>query len=97
DTIGGCTLDVPAFESLSVGDVVAGTYFADEIADVRDTDWYEFTIDERSIVTWTVWSRIAVDNFIINDQCGDQLAIVSVGSGECPNVNTACLEAGTYR
>ena len=97
DTNGGCNMDVPAFESISVGDVVAGTYFADEIAVVRDTDWYEFTIDERSIVTWTVWSRIAVDNVIINDQCGDQLAIVSVGSGECPNVNTACLEAGTYR
>ncbi len=90
-------MDVPAFEAISVGDVVAGTYFADEAADVRDTDWYEFTIEERSIVTWTVWSRVAVDNFIINDQCDDLLAIVAVGSGECPSVNTACLEAGTYR
>ncbi|MCP4498126.1 MAG: hypothetical protein GY825_15285 [Phycisphaeraceae bacterium] len=97
DTNGGCNMDVPAFEAISVGDVVAGTYFADETAEVRDTDWYEFTIEERSIVTWTVWSRVAVDNFIINDQCGDLLAIVAVGSGECPNVNTACLEAGTYR
>ena len=90
-------MDVPAFESISVGDVVAGTYYADEASEVRDTDWYEFTIAERSIVTWTIWSRVSVDNFIINDQCGDLLSIVSVGSGDCPSVNTACLAAGTYR
>ena len=97
DTNGGCNMDVPAFEPISVGDTVAGTYFTDEAADVRDTDWYEFTITERSIVTWTIWSRVTVDNFIINDQCGDLLSIVSVGSGDCPSVNTACLDAGTYR
>ena len=97
DTNGGCNMDVPAFESISVGDVVAGTYYADEASEVRDTDWYEFTIAERSIVTWTIWSRVSVDNFIINDQCGDLLSIVSVGSGDCPSVNTACLAAGTYR
>ncbi len=98
DTNGGCNMDVPAFESISIGDTVAGTYYFDEAAVVRDTDWYEFTITERSIVTWTIWSRVEVTSLLINDQCGDDLlSIVGVGSGDCPSVNTACLEAGTYR
>ena len=97
DTNGGCNSDPAAFEPIAIGDTVLGTYNQSVANDIRDTDWYSFTVAERSIVTWTVNSRVEVDTFIINDQCGDALQIVAVGSGACPSVAEACLDAGDYR
>ena len=99
DTNGGCNMEFPAYEPLNLGDSVAGTYFIEtQPEEIRDTDWYTFDLTERSIVTWTVYSRVGVDTFIINDLCGEkELQIVGVGSGECPSTLEACLDAGTYR
>ncbi|MCH2161611.1 MAG: hypothetical protein MK085_07020 [Phycisphaerales bacterium] len=98
-TNNGCNVDKgeePQYQDIEVGDTVCGTYYQSSAEDFRDTDWYRFTIAEKSIVTWTVHSRLSVDAFIINDQCGDGIAIVGIGSGDCPSVASACLEAGTY-
>ena len=88
--------ETPLYQDIAVGDTICGTYYQSSAEDFRDTDWYRFTITEKSIVTWTVHSRLSVDALIINDQCGDALAIVAVGSGDCPAVASACLDAGTY-
>ena len=95
DTNGGCNSDPTAFESISAGDIVAGTYFVDATADTRDTDWYQFELDTVAVVTWTVWSRVPVDALIINNDCLN-LAIISSGAGECPSTLSVCLQPGTY-
>jgi hypothetical protein len=95
DTNGGCNSDPTAFESISAGDIIAGTYFVDATADARDTDWYQFELDTVAVVTWTVWSRVPVDALIINNDCAN-LAIVSSGAGECPSTLSVCLQPGTY-
>ena len=95
----GCNVakgEEPAYQDISAGDTICGTYYQSTADEIRDTDWYRFTIDQKSIVTWTVHSSLSVDAFIINDQCGDELAIVGIGSGDCPSVASACLDAGTY-
>ena len=96
DTNGGCNMDIPAFESISSGDIVAGNYFVDSAADVRDTDWYQFTIDQVSNITWTVHSRVAVDALIVTTDCVAGGQVVTSGSGECPNTLQICLQPGTY-
>ena len=96
DTNGGCNMDIPAFESIASGDVVAGTCHVDATADFRDTDWYQFTIDQPSNVTWTVNSRVPVDALIVTTDCVAGAQVVSSGSGECPAINQICLQPGTY-
>jgi hypothetical protein len=95
DTNGGCNMDVPAFDSIASGDFIAGTYQVDGVSGVRDTDWYQFTLDSTSVVDLTVWSRVAVDVFIVTNDCAN-LAIVAAGSGSCPSTLSACLLPGTY-
>ena len=95
DTNGGCNSDPAAFESISAGDIVAGTYFVDATADTRDTDWYQFELDTVAVVTWTVWSRVPVDALILNNDCLN-LAVISSGAGECPSTLSVCLQPGTY-
>lgn len=95
DTNGGCNMDIPAFGAIQPGDFVAGTYQVDGASGIRDTDWYQFELDSVSTVTFTVWSRVAVDAFIVNNDC-DNVAIVATGSGECPSTLEVCLQPGTY-
>jgi hypothetical protein len=96
DLNGGCNMKIPAYQPIMPGDTVAGTYYVDTANDIRDTDWYSFTLSEKSIVTWTVHSRIAVNAYVFGDLCGDDLQVFGLGSGDCPSTLEACLDAGTY-
>lgn len=51
DTNGGCNSLPPMYDPINCGDTVCGTVWADN--SIRDTDWYELTISEASILTWT--------------------------------------------
>jgi hypothetical protein len=103
DLNGGCNSDTPLYETISVGERVCGTFQAD--TETRDTDWYQFSLDQRSVVNWTVYSRVNVTVLIIRvNECNidvdgnDDITIVAVGdaSGSCPNTATNCLDAGNY-
>ena len=96
DTNGGCNMEIPAFESIASGDIVGGTFFVDATADIRDTDWYQFTLDNVATVTWTVNSRVAVDALIVTTDCVAGAQVVTSGSGECPSTLEICLQPGTY-
>jgi hypothetical protein len=58
DTNGGCNMSFPQFESLSCGTTVCGTSWAD--GGMRDTDWFEITIDEPTKLSFTVESEFYV-------------------------------------
>ena len=96
DTNGGCNMEIPAFESIASGDIVGGTFFVDATADIRDTDWYQFTLDSVATVTWTVNSRVAVDALIVTTDCVAGAQVITAGSGECPSTLEICLQPGTY-
>lgn len=95
DTNGGCNMEIPAFDSIAPGDFIAGTYQVDGVSGVRDTDWYQFTLDTPAIVDLTVWSRVDVDLLIATNDCAN-IAVVAAGSGECPTTLSTCLQPGTY-
>jgi hypothetical protein len=52
DLNGGCNMDFPAFEPITMGDVICGTVWAD--AGSRDTDWFELKITTPMQVTFSV-------------------------------------------
>ncbi len=45
----GCNVDPPVFGSISCGEFVCGNLWADD--GYRDTDWYELTLEEWSIIS----------------------------------------------
>jgi hypothetical protein len=50
DTNGGCNMDVPAFEPISIGETYCGTGWYDGSS--RDTDWYEVEITTPGTYYW---------------------------------------------
>jgi hypothetical protein len=44
----GCNIDPSIFEPIACGDVICGTYTAE------DHDWYEIVVSAQSVLTWTV-------------------------------------------
>ncbi len=98
NTNGGCNNlpDNPAaFGSISDGDIIAGTYYVDATAEIRDTDWYQFTLDSVAVINLTAWSRVPVDLLLVNNDC-DNTAVLASGAGECPSEISICLQPGTY-
>ncbi len=96
DSNGGCNAVPPAFMMIVPGQTVCGT--APASAAVRDTDWFEFTIDTTSIVTWSIQSELEVEVFILDDQCQPNTlgAALAPRCGP-PGAVTLSLDPGTYR
>ncbi len=94
----GCNAEVPAYASITCGDVICGTAWAD--AGLRDTDWYELIIEEPKTITWTVDAEFPVNALIIdgNMGCDNLVVYAQAASDECgvPAVATATLIPGTY-
>ncbi len=89
----GCNMDDPAFTSIQDGQTVCGTVWAEN--DLRDTDWYEITVDEQSTITWEAESPFESVLFIAGGTC-ENLDTIASSIGECANSVEATVEAGTY-
>lgn len=89
----GCNgIDFPV-EALALGSSVEGTFWSSD--GERDTDWYEFTIEEETQVTWSVHSATSATTTIVDATC--PATVLAVGAGECPSTVSTCLAPGTYR
>ena len=100
DTNGGCNSGGTLFTPAALGDVICGNYWAD--ADTRDTDWYEFTIDENAIVNVQLLGSASIGSAIglLDASCPPGvLAFATSTPGDCSplEINGTCLVAGTYR
>ena len=96
DLNGGCNATGYPVDQVNVGDTICGEFFAS--AGTRDTDWFEFTIDERLRMTLTVEANIPVTLFFLSAEC--PTPTTQIGNSfetACPAVLDACLDAGTYR
>lgn len=79
---------------IEVGDTVCGTLWAS--GGSRDTDWFDFTITERSRLTWSVEANVPLVLFFLSSECPPAIQIGNAYD-TCPAVHTGCLDAGTYR
>ena len=90
----GCNVSPEAFQPLSLGETVCGTFWAS--GGVRDTDWYEFTLSETSIVTWEIRSDVPATALLLSGACPDPPFEVGGVFQGCPAVVEACLGPGTH-
>ncbi len=85
--------DCPSGESCTGGFCTGGPY------NLRDTDWYEFTLATEQEISWNVEAEFPVLAFILEAQggCAGAAVITSGSAAECtPLTLSACLPAGTY-
>lgn len=97
DTNGGCNATPNAYTAVECGDTVCGTAWAN--GGTRDTDWYTITVTDSTTITWRVHAEFPAFAAILNDQCGDGLAIIADATGipGVPFEMSACVNPGTYR
>jgi len=97
DANGGCNSSPAAFEPMACGDTIAGTAWAD--GGLRDTDWYEFTINQSSQITATLSSEFpGVVGLLDATNCNTPI-VLAFGSADNSQVISpagACLGPGTY-
>jgi len=99
-TNGGCTFQGNPHGSITCGQTVcgtSGTFSLNETTFSRDTDWFRFTLQQRSTVTWTVTADFLVQAYILNDDCSNIGAYAGAYGNPCQNVIcSATLDPGTY-
>ena len=100
DTNGGCNSGGTLFTPAALGDIICGNYWAD--ANTRDTDWYEFTLAENTVVNVSLVGSASIGSALglLDANCPPGvLAFATSTPGDCTplEINGTCLVAGTYR
>ena len=94
-TNGGCNSTGTPTENIALGNVIQGTFWANE--NTRDTDWYRFTLNAPTEVTISLRASEALPAFAaILSVCGGDLLGGGTTTGSCPETYTVCLPAGSY-
>ena len=109
DTNGGCSASPPTeqFEPIACGETKCGTIWAD--ASLRDLDWYEITVTEPTIFTFTAKAEFGTVGMLMGmaeqtapgvPGCANTTGYLApyVTAGECEEVSvtTECMPPGTY-
>ena len=100
-TNGGCNSDPNVFGAVGIGEYVCGKggTFMFEGGNFRDTDWFEFTIDEMSTVYAEVEAEFPVALFFVDaTDCNAPAVIISATTAiQCdPIFIETILDAGVY-
>jgi len=99
-TNGGCNSTPTVFSPIACGSTICGTAgtFTSPLGATRDTDWYEITLTEDTLVTWSATAEFPVLIFILNGVC-PPTAIGPAGVADpcVPVTLQQCLAAGVYR
>lgn len=93
DTNGGCNGVGEPAQPISVGDTVCGTTWAS--GGLRDTDWFEFSIDVTSNVTMTAQANVSTVLLFVSKECPEPSLVIG-DAVDCDGSVTACLPAGDY-
>ncbi|NOT01967.1 MAG: hypothetical protein HOP29_15235 [Phycisphaerales bacterium] len=95
DTVnGGCNVTPNAYQPIACGQTRCGTSRADGPS--RDLDWYQFTLTQPTIVTWTVTAQFPVNALVFPLGCPVG-AVFSDAALDCETaVVTQLLAPGTY-
>jgi len=100
DTVnGGCNAVPPAYGTIAVGGSVCGTSQIGT-SNVRDTDWYRFTLDATTSVEWVVTAQFPVQMLVLADVCPGALvnpnAVANVPACVEGVISLPNLPAGSY-
>jgi len=98
DLNGGCNDLVKGLVGFAdVGDVICGDLWAD--GSTRDTDWYEFSLAENKVLTFTATTEVQSNLFLVSANCPPAIIAEGIGTpGQCTvSIDDKCVLAGTYR
>lgn len=96
DLNGGCNMGTPTYQDLSCNETVVGTSYYD--GNLRDTDWYTYTITTTTSVSWSVQADFAPIVLILNDDCNNIQVLAQATGNPCDQVTAqAVLGPGVYR
>jgi hypothetical protein len=95
DDNGGCNSNPAEFQSIQCGQSICGTMFS--FSNVRDTDWYQFTVTAPSVVTWTVQVEAPIEAMLLDTACPPTIFHQGTTDRCGSAVATALLAPGTYR
>ncbi len=95
----GCAMqDGHNWEPLDCNSTVCGTAWSNGL--IRDTDWYVFTLEENSQVTWSGEAEFGLGLFLLRADCTCRtIYVLDVAVSDLPNTPIECqavLAAGTY-
>lgn len=96
---GGCTMEEdPQWEVIDCGTIFCGSVWAD--GSERDTDWFEFTVDEPTEVTLTGMAEFGMQLFILKpDPTCENIYVLAETHSENTMTELTCgtsLVPGTY-
>lgn len=94
DLNGGCNDPFGAFQAIAVGDIVAGTFWAE--LGSRDTDWYRITLTEATELTATLYASVPARTFLLSGSCPPATLAANPAAGGCPSSWTQCVPKGEY-
>jgi predicted RNase H-like HicB family nuclease len=90
----------PAYQDITCGQSVLGTFWAD--TSIRDTDWYRFTVTSSTTATWTASGELPFAIALLDISNCSAPAVLSNGgtittaSGCATATASAVLSPGTY-
>jgi len=95
----GCAMqDDPAWIPIECGATFCGRAWSNN--QNRDTDWFEFTLEQNSVVTWSGEAEFGLGLFILRPDYNCQsVFVLAVSASELPNKEISCsavLSPGTY-
>ncbi len=95
DANGGCNSTPEAFQNITCGTSICGTVWAN--AGTRDTDWFQFTLTDTRLVTWSAQTELPTVLLLVSSPCASASVLAS-GFASCgvPGSASATLAAGTY-
>ncbi len=100
DANGGCNMVTPSYQDITCGQSVLGTFWAD--TNIRDTDWYRFTITTATTVTWTASGEMPFGIALVDiSNCATPTILtnsgnLTTGSGCTTVFVSLALNPGTY-
>lgn len=94
DINGGCNAEPASFASISCGETVSGTAWSD--GETRDTDWYQFVLEEEAEVTMAGAATFPPLVAFINDCDVDNIPVLEAFEPCEEFTITTVLPAGTY-
>ncbi len=95
DTNDGCNGPGTQFDALTIGETRSGEMFAEN--NLRDLDWYQFSLGQAGTVEWTLTSEIPASAVITTPVCGGLGVFGFVSSDNCtPDTLSVNLAPGDY-